>query len=102
MFGLGNQCAKAQLIDATMRILKNPRSGKLLGFFFLYKKCYFKIKPNLGARLMSHCPQKPPSSWKEVLNEIYQSTKGDGVLGAIILMWVFLIAIFLVVKFFTS
>jgi hypothetical protein len=51
---------------------------------------------------MSHCPQKPPSSWKEVLNEIYQSTKGDGVLGAIILMWVFLIAIFLVVKFFTS
>ena len=50
---------------------------------------------------MNFCPKKPPSTWREVIKELYQSAKKDEVALGIALMWMFLLAIFVIMKLFT-
>jgi len=49
---------------------------------------------------MSECPKKPPTSWREVINEIVNNFRIDNVSRMIIISWMILIAIFICVKFF--
>jgi hypothetical protein len=48
---------------------------------------------------MSECPKKPPTSWREVINELVTNFRMDKVTRMIIISWMILIAIFICVKF---
>lgn len=50
---------------------------------------------------MNFCPKKPPSTWREVIKEMYHSAKKDEVALSIMIMWGFLLAIFVIMKLFT-